>query len=103
MTYRFEAFDLDRDAKRAKEVTIRAEIGLITGYLGFARRFDQSILSVDLGLCLNPPKIMAFLSFLLSRGLKRGSIINHIKAMVNVVKYIKWKRQKEREREVSAI
>ena len=99
--YRMEAFNLNRDAKRAKEVTIMVEIKLLSGYLGFARRLDRSIVFVDLNLCLKPTKIMAFISFLLARGLKRGTIINHIKAILNMVKYMKYRR--EREREVSAI
>jgi hypothetical protein len=100
--YRMEAFDLEREGGRSKEVTIKAELGLLCGYLGFARRFDQSILSVDLKLCLHPRLIMAFTTFLLGRGLKRGSIINHFKALINVVKWLKRNRQQE-EAEVRAV
>ena len=61
-----------------------------------------SILSVDLKLCLHPRLIMAFTTFLLGRGLKRGSIINHFKALINVVKWLKRNRQQE-EAEVRAV
>jgi hypothetical protein len=45
---------------------------------------------------------MAFTTFLLGRGLKRGSIINHFKALINVVKWLKRNRQQE-EAEVRAV
>lgn len=85
--YKSELFNLERDRRGVVESSMRQQVYMLMGYLGFCARWGQVEVR-DFTPFLNPTTIIAFISFLLERKLKRSSILGNLSAIIQVTKWM---------------